>query len=79
MDLFPAMAEGRTGSGQAFAQLAAMATTVLLGLAGGLVTGLVMRAAGAFQFRPVQTVCCFVCLNSKLQWRRRHLPSSLKI
>ena len=54
--LFPAMSEGRTGTGQATAQLAAMATTVGVGLLGGWLTGLVMRVAGAFQFRLVLTL-----------------------
>ena len=38
------MAEGRSGLGQAAAQLAAMATTVGLGLVGGLLTGTIMFA-----------------------------------
>ena len=56
-NLFPAMAEGRTGLGQAAAQLAAMATTIGLGLLGGLLTGLVMRAAGALQWSGGDIVC----------------------
>lgn len=51
------MAEGRTGPGQAAAQLAAMATTIGLGLLGGLLTGLVMRAAGAVQWGGRDHLC----------------------
>lgn len=55
--LFPAMAEGRSGLGQAAAQLAAMATTVGLGLLGGLLTGLLMRAAGVAQWGGRDVIC----------------------
>ena len=51
------MAEGRSGLGQAAAQLAAMATTVGLGLVGGLLTGTIMRAAGALQWGPSDVIC----------------------
>ena len=51
------MAEGRTGLGQAAAQLAAMATTVGLGLVGGLLTGTIMRAAGALQWGTTDVIC----------------------
>ena len=51
------MAEGRSGLGQAGAQLAAMATTIGLGLLGGLLTGLVMRAAGAAQWGGSDVIC----------------------
>ena len=51
------MAEGRTGLGQAAAQLAAMATTVGLGLVGGLLTGTIMRAAGALQWGATDVIC----------------------
>ena len=49
--LFPAMANGRSGIGQAVAQVAAMAATIGISCIGGLFTGLIMRAAGRFQFR----------------------------
>ena len=49
--LFPAMAKGRSGIGQAVAQVAAMAATIGISCIGGLCTGLLMRAAGRFQFR----------------------------
>ena len=55
--LFPAMAEGRSGLGQAAAQLAAMATTIGLGLVGGLITGLLMRAAGVAQWGGSDVIC----------------------
>ena len=51
------MAEGRSGLGQAAAQLAAMATTIGLGLLGGLLTGFIMRAAGALQWAGSDVVC----------------------
>ena len=40
------MAEGRTGLGQAGAQLATLAITLLISGLGGLVTGLLMRVVG---------------------------------
>ena len=49
--LFPAMAEGRTGQGQAGAQLATIAITLVISGLGGLATGLVIRAAGLAQSR----------------------------
>ena len=51
VSLFPAMVEGRSGVGQAVAQVAAMATTIAIACVGGLATGIIMRAAGQFQFR----------------------------
>ena len=51
------MAEGRTGLGQAAAQLAAMATTIGVGLLGGLLTGTIMRAAGALQWGGTDVIC----------------------
>ena len=51
------MAEGRSGLGQAAAQLAAMATTIGLGLVGGLLTGLLMKAAGAAQWSGSDVIC----------------------
>ena len=49
--VFPAMAEGRRGPGQAVVQLATIAITLAISGLGGLVTGLVMRAAGLAQSR----------------------------
>ena len=49
--LFPAMAEGRSGPGQAVAQMATLAITTAISGLGGLATGLVMRAVGRAQFR----------------------------
>ena len=51
------MAEGRSGLGQAGAQLAAMATTIGVGLVGGLLTGILMRAAGALQWGGSDVIC----------------------
>ena len=45
------MAEGRTGQGQAGAQLATIAITLVISGLGGLATGLVIRAAGLAQSR----------------------------
>ena len=43
--------------GQAGAQLAAMATTIGVGLLGGLLTGILMRAAGALQWGGSDVIC----------------------
>ena len=45
------MAEGRSGPGQAVAQVATLAITTAISGLGGLVTGLLMRAVGRAQFR----------------------------
>ena len=45
------MAEGRTGLGQAGAQLATLGITLAISGLGGLATGLLMRAAGWAQSR----------------------------
>ena len=45
------MAEGRTGLGQAGAQLATLGITLAISGLGGLATGLLMRVAGWAQSR----------------------------
>ena len=55
--LFPAMAEGRTGSEQAVAQLTVMATTMAISVVGGLLTGSIMRLVGSVQFRRGDVIC----------------------
>ena len=55
--LFPAMAEGRTGSQQAVAQLTVMAVTIAISVVGGLLTGSIMRLVGSVQFRRGDVIC----------------------
>ena len=51
------MAEGRSGPGQAVAQVATLAITTAISGLGGLVTGLLMRAVGRAQFRGEAVIC----------------------
>ena len=47
--LFPAMADGRSGTGQAVAQLAAISTTLATAWVGGLLAGGAMVIAGMWE------------------------------